>query len=263
MSHWFSMPGADGAAETGAWGRVVGENSFGNSRTGNLAKRLASRLELAKLRYYKRNPLERRALELVSEIYAEEEGPVSRILLRGERTVLFGPGELLNVWHQARIMAGHGGAFAEVGVFRGGSAKLICGAKGAIPLHLFDTFAGLPDVGRTDARFERGMFAASAEAVRLRLSGYPDVHLHPGLFPATAMAITDLRFSFVHLDVDLYQVTKDALEFFYPRMLGGGRILSHDYGQCEGVWRAFDEFAADRGVALLPMEASQVLLVRC
>ncbi|HEX6559984.1 MAG TPA: TylF/MycF/NovP-related O-methyltransferase, partial [Longimicrobiales bacterium] len=39
------------------------------------------------------------------------------------------------------------GALAEVGVFRGGTARVICDAKGDRPLHLFDTFAGLPQPG--------------------------------------------------------------------------------------------------------------------
>ena len=38
------------------------------------------------------------------------------------------------------------GDIAEVGVYRGGSAKLICEAKGHKKLHLFDTFEGLPDL---------------------------------------------------------------------------------------------------------------------
>ena len=37
---------------------------------------------------------------------------------------------------------------AEVGVYQGVSAKLICEAKGDKELHLFDTFEGLPDPER-------------------------------------------------------------------------------------------------------------------
>ncbi len=42
------------------------------------------------------------------------------------------------------------GELAEVGVYKGGSAKLICEAKGNSILHLFDTFEGLPNVGEND-----------------------------------------------------------------------------------------------------------------
>ncbi|OGM98580.1 MAG: hypothetical protein A2649_00060 [Candidatus Yanofskybacteria bacterium RIFCSPHIGHO2_01_FULL_41_26] len=222
-----------------------------------------SHIELGKLKYYKRNPLEEKAFKLVSKIYSEEEGPVFVSLFTGRKPVLFSPGELLNIWEQSRIMVDHGGAYAEVGVFRGASAKAISEIKGNTPLHLFDTFEGLPDqVSNRDGRFKKEMFTASEKEVRDRLSKYPAVKIYPGLFPNTADAIKDLRFSFVHLDVDLYSVTKKALEFFYPRMLSGGRILSHDYGQCKGVWTAFDEFMADKPEKLQPMEATQVLMIK-
>lgn len=240
------------------------DNQVANTRTGMLVKRAASRLELSKLKYYKRNPLEKGALTLVNEIYNEEQGSIFGTLFRGVKPVLFSPGELMNIWEQARIMSDHGGEFAEVGVFRGASAKLICEAKGNTPLHLFDTFEGLPDEisDQVDGRFKKGMFIASEKKVRERLSRYPSVNIYPGLFPETARPIEDIQFSFVHLDVDLYEVTKKALEFFYPRMLPGGRILSHDYGQCEGVWQAFDEFILDKPEKLQPTEATQVFLIK-
>lgn len=239
------------------------DNQIANTRWGMFIKRIMSRIELGKLKYSKRNPLERKAIELVSKIYHEEEGSAFVSLFTGRKPVLFSPGELLNIWEQARIMVGHGGAYAEVGVFRGASAKVISEIKGNTPLHIFDTFEGLPDqVGDRDGRFRKGMFIASEKEVRARLSKYTAVSIYPGLFPDTGTAIKDLKFSFVHLDIDLYSATKQALEFFYPRMLPGGRILSHDYGQCEGVWTAFDEFMADKPEKLQPMEATQVLLIK-
>lgn len=239
------------------------DNQVANTRVGMFVKRLVSRFELAKLSYYKRNPLESKALALVKTTYQEEQSSILATLFWGEKPVLFSPGELLNIWEHSRTMSDHGGAFAEVGVFRGASAKIICEGKGHASFHLFDTFEGLPDqVSERDGRFKKGMFAASEQVVKERLSGYEGVHIHRGVFPASADIIRDVTFSFVHLDVDLYRATRDALDFFYPRMLSGGVILSHDYGQCEGVWRAFDEFIADKPEKLLPMEATQVLLTK-
>ena len=239
------------------------DNQVANTLPGMLMKRITSRLELIKLKYYKRNPLEKKALGLVREIYKEEQGSILSTIFRGKKPVLFSPGELLNVWQQSRIMADHGGVSTEVGVFRGASTKIICDVKGKVPLYLFDTFEGLPDeISKSDGRFKKGMFVASEEKVRERLSKYPAIKIYPGVFPDTADSIKDLKFSFVHLDVDLYSVTKKALEFFYPRMLPGGRILSHDYGACEGVWLAFDEFMVGKPEKLEPMETSQVLLIK-
>lgn len=58
--------------------------------------------------------------------------------------------------------------------------------------------------------------------------------------------VADQRFSPVHLDVDLYQPTHDALEFFYPRVNQGGIFLIHDYLWAEGVRKAVQEFFAGR-----------------
>jgi O-methyltransferase len=139
------------------------------------------------------------------------------------------------------------GDLAEVGVNRGGSAKLICEAKGSRDLHLFDTFAGLPPPGDHDRGtvFWEGQFAATQESVQRYLARYPNVHFHKGLFPATADPIMNLQFCFVHLDVDFYEGTRAGLEIFYPRMVPGGVLMSHDY-DAAGVRRAVDEFFADK-----------------
>jgi hypothetical protein len=226
------------------------------------SKQVISRIELATLRYYNRNPQGKKAMEVVEEIYDEERGSLFQILFGGYKTVLFSPAEVYNIYQQAHHMRNHGAAFAEVGTFRGASAKAISEAKSGTALHLFDTFTGLPKVGGVDTRFKQGMFAADEKSVRDRLREYPNVSFHPGFFPKSASELPDdMKFSFVHLDVDLYTVTRDALEFFYPRMLPGGRILSHDYGQCEGVWTAFDEFVVDKPEEIEPVHC-QVMIIK-
>ncbi|MFH1836094.1 MAG: TylF/MycF/NovP-related O-methyltransferase, partial [Methanobacteriota archaeon] len=42
------------------------------------------------------------------------------------------------------------GDVAEVGVYKGGSAKLICEARADKAVHLFDTFEGIPNVSESD-----------------------------------------------------------------------------------------------------------------
>ncbi len=86
--------------------------------------------------------------------------------------------------------------------------------------------------------------------------------IYPGLFPDSAGASSDCRFSFVHLDVDLYESTRAALEFFYPRMNPGGMILSHDYVIADGVRNAFDEFFEPKAETVLELSGNQCLVVR-
>jgi hypothetical protein len=174
--------------------------------------------------------------------------------------------ERYNLWTCARRAAGNPGAFAELGVWRGGSARILCEAKGDAPLHLFDTFGGMPAVNpATDGAFREGDFADShLAAVQAYLAGYPGVQFHAGFFPASAAAVAAENpvFQFVHLDVDLYQSTLDGLAFFYPRLARGGLLVAHDYGDptVPGVKRAFDEFMRDKPEALAALPGTQVLL---
>ena len=98
------------------------------------------------------------------------------------------------------------GDYAEVGVFRGGSAKIICEAKKNKTLHLFDTFEGLPEISEFDDKimFEKGSMNVNVDDVRNYLKEYPDVYFYKGLFPDTADPVKNKKFSFVNFDVDIY-----------------------------------------------------------
>ena len=150
------------------------------------------------------------------------------------------------------------GEMAEVGVFLGGTAAVILDASKGKHLHLFDTFVGLPDGGDY---LKKGEYAGSITAVRQTLVSYRDrITLYAGLFPIeTGAAVADLRFSFVHLDMDLYEGTLGALRFFWPRMNPGGILMSHDYPQISGVVRAFKEFFAEQPESFLPLSGQQCL----
>jgi hypothetical protein len=154
------------------------------------------------------------------------------------------------------------GDIAEVGVFRGGTARVICEAKGDRALHLFDTFEGLPEPGEIDSVFRKGEYACSLESVRSYLEGLPRVQFYKGYFPATGEPVKDRLFSFVHLDVDLYESSAQALAFFYPRMSPGAVIISHDYVEFPGVRNAFDEFFADKPEPVVEMSGNQCLVVK-
>lgn len=154
------------------------------------------------------------------------------------------------------------GDLAEVGVFRGTSAKVICEAKGDRPLHLFDTFEGLPPSGRFDSGFQAGQYACSLDSVRDYLKDFPNVQFYKGYFPMTGEPIKSRGFSFVHLDVDLFESTVAAIQFFYPRMNPGAILISHDYVAAAGVRRAFDAFFADKCEAVIELSGNQCLVVK-
>lgn len=183
--------------------------------------------------------------------------------VRRERESLLSGNEAFMIHSLARAQRAVGGVMAEVGVFQGCSAKLI--SLGARPdeLHLFDTFEGLPEPDGAERRsMRRGHYAASLEAVRSYLSDQPNLVFHKGLFTGENVSCADRRFSLVHLDVDLKDGSLACLRFFYPRMLPGGVIVSHDYSYLGGVREAFDEFLADKPERAVELPTSQAMLIK-
>ena len=117
------------------------------------------------------------------------------------------------------------GDLAEVGVAFGASAKIISTFAPSRTLHLFDTFEGLPEPTSQDSeKYKAGQYSCSLESVQQYLANMK-IEFHKGLFPLTAEAVRDNVFSFVHLDVDLYEGTLASLQFFYPRLSRGGAHL--------------------------------------
>ena len=171
------------------------------------------------------------------------------------------PLECVELFNAVQATAKVPGVMAEVGVYLGGTAAVMLNADSKRHLFLFDTFAGLPSSGDY---LRKGEYAGSLEHVTRTLAQYTGrITLHRGMFPAdTSAAVENLRFSFVHLDMDLYEGTLDALRFFWPRMNQGGILLSHDYPQIEGVVRAFREFFADQPESFLPLSGQQCLAVK-
>ncbi len=143
------------------------------------------------------------------------------------------------------------GAFAEVGVFRGTTARLFRLLAPERELFLFDTFQGF---AREDVQQESGVkkpatggWEVSLEKIRAFV-GEQNTHFIVGRFPDTASGVPPAtRFALVHLDTDLYAPQLAGLRFFYPKMNRNGVMIIHD---CNNVWagsrQALDEFFADK-----------------
>lgn len=55
-----------------------------------------------------------------------------------------------------------------------------------------------------------------------------------------------MKISLLHIDTDVYEPSKLALELLYDLVVSGGVIILDDYGTVEGETRAVDEFFADK-----------------
>ena len=178
-----------------------------------------------------------------------------------ETDMLLSDLEAAQIYRLVRALREVEGEMAEVGVYRGASSRIIREAEPVKPFHLFDTFEGLPKTSAKDQTFSEGLYRSSIQDVQGYLGRYKNLHFHPGLFPGTTSPVANARFSFVHLDVDLYESTLSGLEFFWPRLVPRGVILSHDYSTSPGVHAAFAEFFSSR-VPVFPLSHSQCLVVK-
>lgn len=110
------------------------------------------------------------------------------------------------------------------------------------PLHLFDSFEGLPGRGKYDAYLKEGDCQASMNEVKANFAAWalPDPDIHPGWFDQTLPMSCPERISFAYLDGDFYESIKTSLEYVYPRLSPGGVILVDDYCDLDANPRAWD-----------------------
>jgi hypothetical protein len=170
-----------------------------------------------------------------------------------------------------------GGDVCEVGCWRGLSACQIATYLKSqdidIYFHIFDSFEGLSEIEsvdkyeyeKRDLKSVRKQFACSLEEVQDNLKEFGFIKYYKGWIPERFPEVKDQKFSFVHIDVDLYQPTYDSFDFFYPRLCPGGIMVFDDYGciQFPGAKKAIDECISqfDR-VFFLPLPSGQAFLIK-
>jgi O-methyltransferase len=152
------------------------------------------------------------------------------------------------------------GDTAECGVYLGASSYLICRANQSSGLgkwhHGFDSFEGLSQPGGRDGDFwGGGDLSVPLEACSRNFAEFANCRLYKGWIPERFPEIADKTFSFVHVDVDIYEPTKASVEFFYPRLNAGGILVCDDYGftTCPGATRAIDEYLLDKPEKMLSL----------
>lgn len=182
---------------------------------------------------------------------------------------LLNPIKLYALYQIAKNAANIQGDVAELGVYKGGSAKLLSLTFNKYSpfkkIFLFDTFSGLP---APDNRFDlhRGgdLVDVSYKKVVSYLSNCKNVVIYKGLFSETLPQIKDKMFSLVHIDVDLYSSVKECCEFFYSKVTNGGIMVFDDYGfvSCPGAKKAVDEFYSDKAEKPIYFHTGQCIVIK-
>jgi O-methyltransferase len=199
-------------------------------------------------------------------------GEIADRVIRDGRTYL-NVDRLYTIWQAVESLPPSARAVAEVGVYRGGSAWFMADALRRsgreMPFYVCDTFQGhvevddsVDGVHRPGVQFTR----VKAEKVAKYLREFPFIRMQVGDIRETAPAFAgESAFGLVHLDVDVYPITRFCLDFFGPRVVPGGMMVMDDYGTttCEGVKRAVEEFTASNpGFRVMHLLTGQAVVTR-
>jgi O-methyltransferase len=179
-----------------------------------------------------------------------------------------------NLYNLAKALASVQGDLAECGVNVGRGSYLMLAANPNNTKHLygFDSFEGLSETTQDDrprdARakpWQARDLAVDEAMARSNLRAFDGrFTLLKGWIPERFDEVADKRFSFVHVDVDLYEPTRDSIAFFWPRLNAGGLLVCDDYGsrRCPGARKAMDEFARAEGLQVAELSSMQGLLFK-
>jgi O-methyltransferase len=158
------------------------------------------------------------------------------------------------------------GDVAEIGVYKGGTLRLIARSVPEKMIHAFDTFDGMPAVCEKDNYCTKGMFSdTSLEEVEKYISDLKNIKLYMGRFPETTTEGLDHKtFCLVHVDVDIYTSVISCCEYFWPRLTSGGAMVFDDYGwpTCLGAKIAVREFSDRIGIKETPLITRQAILFK-
>ena len=153
------------------------------------------------------------------------------------------------------------GDFAECGCFNGSSLfatkYLIDKYKLKKSFHIFDSFeGGLSEFTEKDLNNNiyfkskkkietiTNHFSSSYELLKEKTNNFERLYLNKGWIPDVFNSQEIRNYSFVHIDVDLYEPTLESHKYFFEKLSKGGVIVCDDYGynNFPGAKLAVDEF---------------------
>ena len=133
------------------------------------------------------------------------------------------------------------GDFVECGVSTGILSLAICKYidfnNTDKHFYLFDTFEGIP-VEQGASQEEKAhiqmlndkTFESCYSITKKNFAPYKNAVLVKGRVPDTLDTVKIDQVGYLHIDMNVAKPERDALEFFWPKMVSGGIILMDDYG---------------------------------
>ena len=136
---------------------------------------------------------------------------------------------------------------------------------------LFDTYEGIPEDQFTDAEravglhtVHDGSYFDCYEVAKKNFSPYPNAVLVKGRVPESLNKVEIEKVAYIGIDMNSVVPEIAAAEHFWPKMVSGAIMVLDDYGWLHHAIqkKAFDEFAAERGVKILNLPTGQGILIK-
>lgn len=166
------------------------------------------------------------------------------------------------------------GAFVECGVWKGVLSTAIASYFGWNDLgrkfFLFDTFRGIDETQLADEElnnmphFRIGFGEDIYDHVVRNFAEFKDVVIIRGSVPGTLPSANIDKVAYLSIDMNNTAPEIAAANYFWDRLSPGAPILLDDYGfvRYEAQKRAFDAFAAERGIEILALPTGQGLMIK-
>lgn len=166
------------------------------------------------------------------------------------------------------------GVIIDLGIYRGASTftwaklcEIFCPTDILKKVYAFDSFEGFPSISEHDGKPDdkndlkiNGFFGGNSiekDLILAQKAMEPDKHIRDldriefikgDVIESIPKFVNEkgngLKISLLNLDLDLYEPTKIALEFFIPKMVKGGIIIIDEYAleNFGGETKAIDEY---------------------
>ncbi len=131
--------------------------------------------------------------------------------------------------------------------------------------HIFDSWEWLSKPGKEDGDYwGENSLTTWEDIIRENLKSFKNVRFYKWWIPEKFHELNNKGISFLHIDVDLYEPTRDSLAFFYPLLQSGWIIVCDDYGfiTCPGARKAMDEFAKKENLTILDLTTGQGIIIK-
>ncbi|MEN9582148.1 MAG: hypothetical protein RL641_102 [Candidatus Parcubacteria bacterium] len=166
------------------------------------------------------------------------------------------------------------GDFVDCGVHTGIFSRAVMHfthfEKSRKTYYLLDTFEGLSEKYSTPEEIRRNTKMGydergnMYEEVKKTFSNF-NVNIIKGAVPETLPQVTSDKICFLSIDMNCVGPERDALEFFWDKMVSGGIIILDDYGYANSTndqKKAHDDFAKSKGVIVLTLPTCQGMIIK-